>query len=177
MLSGFPARGETVQHSILQAIAANMVEVPGGTYMMGAKPGGDKKQGHLVKVGPFLIGRYEVTQREYKAVMSKNPSFFRSDSNLPVEQVSWADAQEFIKKLNASEGEEVYRLPTEAEWEYICLASSKNEYGFGKDRDQLVQYAWYEVNSQKKTHPVGQLKPNPWGLYDIHGNVWEWVQD
>ncbi len=177
MLSGFPVRGETVQHSMLQAIAANMVEVPGGTYMMGVRPGDDKKQGHWVKVEPFLIGRYEVTQREYEAVIGKNPSFFKSDPSLPVEQVSWADAQEFIKELNASVSEEVYRLPAEAEWEYICLAASKNEYGFSKAEDQLAQYAWYEANSQGNTHLVGQLKPNPWGLYDIHGNVWEWVQD
>jgi formylglycine-generating enzyme required for sulfatase activity len=177
MLSGFPAIGETVQHSMLQKIAANMVEVPGGTYMMVARPEKDEKEGHWVKVEPFLISRYEVTQREYRAVMGKNPSFFKGDSNLPIEQVSWADAQEFIKELNVSEGEEVYRLPTEAEWEYICLASSKNEYGFGEDGDQLAQYAWYEANSLGKTHPVGRLTPNRWGLYDVHGNVWEWVQD
>jgi formylglycine-generating enzyme required for sulfatase activity len=177
MLIGFPARGEAVGHSILQAIAANMVEVPGGTYMMGARRGEGKKEGHWVKVEPFLIGRYEVTQRVYKEVIGRNPSFFKGDRNLPVEQVSWADAQEFIKKLNASKGEEMYRLPTEAEWEYICLAGSTNQYGFGEDQDQLDQYAWYEANAQARTHPVGQLKPNPWGLYDIHGNVWEWVQD
>ncbi len=177
VLNGSSAEAGSAGDNIVELIAANMVKVPGGMYMMGANPGDTKKKGHWVKVEPFLIGKYEVTQGEYEAVMDKNPSHFTGDRNLPVEQISWTDAQEFIKRLNALEGEEVYRLPTEAEWEYICLAGATNVYGFCNDEEGLGDYAWYAPNSQGRTHPVGQLKPNPWGLYDTHGNVWEWCQD
>lgn len=175
--SGSSVGSEPAGDDVLEMIAANMVRVPGGTYMMWPTPYKTEEPGHWVEVESFLIGKYEVTQREYEAVMGSNPSYFRGDPNLPVEQVSWHDCQEFLRRLNALEGEEVYRLPTEAEWEYICLAGSGNAYGFCDDDDRLSQYAWYKENSGGKTHPVGQLKQNPWGLYDIHGNVWEWCQD
>lgn len=169
---------EPALDNILEMIAANLVEVPGGTFMMWATPDKPEKEGHWVKVEPFLIGRYEVTQREYEAVMGRNLSYFKGDPNLPVEQVSWNDTQEFIRKLNALEGEEVYRLPTEAESEYICLSGTSNKYGFSDEVGVLEEeYAWHAVNSGGRTHPVGQLKPNPWGIYDTHGNVWEWSQD
>jgi formylglycine-generating enzyme required for sulfatase activity len=162
---------------VLREIAANMVEIPGGTYMMWATPDSKDKPGHWVKVEPFLLGKYEVTQRQYQAVMGINPSHFRGDPDLPVEQVSWDDCQGFIEKLNALEGQEVYRLPTEAEWEYACLGGSNNASGFCDNADKLSQYAWFDENSGRKTHAVGRLKSNPWGLYDVHGNVWEWCQD
>jgi len=94
-----------------------------------------------------------------------------------VERVSWHDVQAFIHKLNSKETEDTYRLPTEAEWEYTARAASKSAYCFGGDTASLSQYAWYDKNSGGETHPVGQLKPNAWGLYDMHGNVHEWVQD
>jgi len=175
-LSVVSARAEDLTE-ILKQIAANMVEIPGGAYMMWATPGSHKKPGHWVEVDPFLLGRYEVTQRQFQAVMGRNPSYFRDDPNLPVEQVSWHDCQEFIKRLNAMEGKELYRLPRDAEWEYACLADSGNAYGFCDNDEELSQYAWYDQNSGRKTHPVGQLNPNAWRLYDIHGNVWEWCQD
>jgi formylglycine-generating enzyme required for sulfatase activity len=109
--------------------------------------------------------------------MSDNPSYFTGDDDLPVEQVSWDDVQEFIKKLNEKEGTDKYRLPSEAEWEYACRAGTATRYSLGDDESKLGDYAWYADNSDWKTHPVGQKKPNPWGLYDMHGNVWEWVQD
>jgi formylglycine-generating enzyme required for sulfatase activity len=145
--------------------------------MMWSTPGPHTEPGHLVHVESFLLSRYEVTQKHYEAIMGSNPSYFKGNPDLPVEQVSSQDCQEFIKRLNALEGKEVYRLPTEAEWEYACLADSGNDYGFCSTNDDPIEYAWYETNSGGRTHPVGQLKMNPWGLYDIHGNVWEWCQD
>jgi len=108
--------------------------------------------------------------------MGNNPSYFKGDS-LPVGQVSWNDVQEFIKKLNEKEGTNKYRLPSEAEWEYAARAGTTTRYSFGDDESRLGDYAWYYANSGYKTHEVGQKKPNPWGLYDMHGNVFEWVQD
>ena len=98
-----------------------------------------------------------------------NPGYFRGDPNRPVEHISWDDVQKFIRKLNEQEGGSTYRLPTEAEWEYACRAGSTTAYSFGDDPSQLGEYAWYRDNSGHETHPVGQLKPNPCGLYDMHG--------
>jgi len=122
------------------------------------------------------MGRYEVTQKEWREVMGNNPSYFKGDS-LPVEQVSWDDVQEFIRKLNEEEGTNKYRLPSEAEWEYACRAGTTTRYSFGDSESKLGDYAWYYDNLDGKTHPVGKKKPNPYGLYDMHGNVWEWTQD
>jgi formylglycine-generating enzyme required for sulfatase activity len=119
---------------------------------------------------------YSVTQRQWEAVMGSNPSRFQGPER-PVEQVSWDKVQEFIRSLNTHEGRALYRLPTEAEWEYAARAGATGDYCFGDDVTQLAQYAWYEDNARGTTHPVGQLQPNAWALYDMHGNVWEWVQD
>jgi len=108
--------------------------------------------------------------------MENNPSYFKGD-DLPVEQVSWNEAQDFIKKFNDKEGGNKYRLPSEAEWEYVARAGTSTRFSFGDDESMLGDYAWYSTNSGNKTHNVGQKKPNPWGLYDIHGNVWDWMQD
>ena len=124
----------------------------------------------------FYMGRYEVTQEQWRAIMGDNPSFFEGD-DLPVERVSWDDVQEFISKLNDKEGTTKYRLPSEAEWEYACRAGTTTRYSFGDSESKLGDYAWYWYNSDGETHPVGQKKANPWGLYDLHGNVLEWVQD
>lgn len=108
--------------------------------------------------------------------MKQNPSSFAGE-RLPVESVSWNDAQEFVKKLNKKEGSKKYRLPSEAEWEYAARAGTTTRYSFGDDESKLGDYAWYDANSSDMTHEVGQKKPNLLGLYDMHGNVWEWVQD
>jgi len=127
---------------------------------------------------PFYLGKYEVTQEQWVAVMGSgnNPSKNKGRTN-PVEQVSWNDAQEFIKKLNEKEGGKKYRLPTEAEWEHAARAGSETDWFFGNDKAALDQYAWFGKNSKDSMHPVGQKQPNPWGLYDIYGNVSEWVED
>jgi formylglycine-generating enzyme required for sulfatase activity len=148
--------------------------IPAGKFDMGSEESDDEKPVHKEKVNnPFYLGTYPVTQAEWKAVMGDNinPSGFKGD-DLPVEQVSWDDVQGFINKLNEKEGTDKYRLPSEAEWEYACRAGTTTRYSFGDD-----DYAWNDENSDNETHPVGQKKPNSWGLYDLHGNVWEWVQD
>ncbi|MDD4891212.1 MAG: formylglycine-generating enzyme family protein [Phycisphaerae bacterium] len=126
-------------------------------------------------VKPFYMGVYEVTQEQYEKVIGKNPSQFKGAQN-PVDTVSWDDAVEFCKKLSAKTGKTV-RLPTEAEWEYTCRAGSKTRFDYGNDGTYLGEHAWYTGNSDNKAHPVGQKKPNAWGLYDMHGNVSEWCSD
>ena len=138
----------------------------------------DERPVHQVRLSQsFYLGKYEVTQGQWQAVMGRNPSHFTGDPNLPVEQVSWEEVQTFVRTLNVKEGVTVYRLPTEAEWEYAARAGSTTTYSFGNKASKLGDYAWYGDNAEGRTHPVGQRKPNAWGLYDMHGNVWEWVQD
>lgn len=127
---------------------------------------------------PFYLGKYEVTQEQWEAVMGSNPSFFSGcGGDCPVEWVSWEDTQEFIAALNRQEGVNVYRLPTEAEWEYAARAGTRTAYYFGDDAAQLGAYAWYFDNADRTIHTVGQKRPNVWGLHDMHGNVQEWVAD
>jgi formylglycine-generating enzyme required for sulfatase activity len=137
----------------------------------------DERPVHHVTISEsFYLSKYEVTQKQWYEVMEDNPSHFKGD-DLPVENVSWHDVQEFIKRLNKKETTDKYRLPTEAEWEYAARAGTTTRYSFGDDDSKLEEYAWYSENSGDKTHPVGKKGANPWGLYDMHGNVWEWVQD
>jgi formylglycine-generating enzyme required for sulfatase activity len=151
----------------------SFVQISTGEFMMGSENGdADEKPVHRVRISQsFEMGKYEVTQVQWEAVMGHNPSLFRG-ANLPVEQASWDDAQQFIQKLNALSDGYLYRLPTEAEWEYACRAGSTGNYA-----GNLDAMAWYKKNSGGKTHPVGQKQPNAWGLYDMHGNIWEWCED
>ena len=161
------------------SIGMEFVLIPAGEFLMGSNNGLDsEKPVHRVRISKaFYLGKYEVTQGEWQAVMGNNPSRFRGAVNLPVEQVSWDEVQAFIRTLNEREGGARYRLPTEAEWEYAARAGSTTAYSFGDHPGQLGDYAWYGNNGGGQTHPVGQKKPNSWGLYDMYGNVWEWVQD
>ena len=173
-------------------VKLRMILIPAGEFLMGS-PDSDKDAfdgehpQHRVRITkPFYLGKYPVTQEQWQAVMGNNPSYFKGPKN-PVEQVSWDDCQEFLKKLNAKlgslhpgnlpEGAGEFRLPTEAQWEYACRAGSTTRYCFGDDESTLGDYAWYNANSGSTTHPVGEKKPNAWGLCDMHGNVWQWCRD
>jgi len=151
--------------------------IPAGTFMM--CQGGLAHEVTLTK--PFKMGVHEVTQAQYEQVMGNNPSGFKGADN-PVDRVTWHDAVEFCRKLSELPAEKaagnVYRLPTEAEWEYACRAGTMTFFSFGNDESDLGAYAWYGENSGIKTsHPVGGKQPNAWGLYNMHGNVSEWCQD
>jgi formylglycine-generating enzyme required for sulfatase activity len=128
---------------------------------------------HKVKVKSFYMATTEVTQGQWYEVMGNNPAKFKTGvASMPVERVSWYDAMEFVKKLNKKEKTNKYRLPTEEEWEYAARAGAKGKWCFGDSESKLSEYAWYDSS---KTHPVAKKKPNCWGLYDMHGNVWEWT--
>jgi formylglycine-generating enzyme required for sulfatase activity len=152
------------------------VLIPAGSFQMGSDILNDEKPPHRVTISkPFYLGKFEVTQAQWMHLMEINPSWFPGDA-LPVEQVFWDQAQEFLQRLNRKEGHNRYRLPTEAEWEYAAragLADSDSPAGAAA----LERIAWYVRNSGNATHPVGQKEPNAWGLYDMLGNVNEWVQD
>ena len=160
-----------------------MVVIPAGAFLMGSKadpfastqPSENEQPQYQVTIKSFAIGKYEVTQEQWYAVMGTLPSRFKGRT-LPVEQVTWGDAQEFVKKLSAKTGKN-YRLPSEAEWEYAARAGSQAAYSFGDNVGELGRYAWFDENSVWKTHPVGEKLPNAFGLYDMYGNVSEWVQD
>ena len=183
-LSQLPASALSQLHPQQNSIGMKFKLLAAGTFTKGE--GIAAHQVTLTKA--FELGVYEVTQEQYKKVMGKNPSHFKgglfamnAGSQNPVETVSYDDAVEFCRKLSALPAEKksgyVYRLPTEAEWEYACRAGTTTEYSFGDSASELGDYAWYDKNSGKTTHPVGEKKPNAWGLYDLHGNVYEWCQD
>jgi len=162
---------------LVNSVGMVLVPIPAGEFMMGEPT----KPTHPVTLTkPFHLGAFEVTQEQYEKVMGKNPSHFKGTNN-PVEQVSWHEAVEFCRNLSELPEEKaaghVYRLPTEAEWEYACRAGTTTKFSFGDDESRFGQHAWFRENAQSKTHPVGEKKPNPWGLYDMHGNVFEWCRD
>jgi formylglycine-generating enzyme required for sulfatase activity len=162
-------------------VKMELVLIPAGKFLMGSPEGRETNEGpqHEVTISKaFYMGKYEVTQEQWEAVMAKvapNPSKFKGPKN-PVESVSWEQAVGFCEKLSQIAKRPV-RLPTEAEWEYACRAGTKTRFSFGEGDVLLGDYAWFSGSANGTTHPVGEKKPNPWGLYDLHGNVWEWCQD
>ncbi len=162
-----------------------MVVVPAGSFVMGTPDtarsgpndsGNDKeKPARTIQMKSFSLGKYEVTQAEWVAIMGNNPSE-NEGANLPVDHVSWEMAQSFVEKLSQVTGKK-YRLPSEAEWEYAARAGTSKEYYDSDEMDALYGYAWFNANSGKEVHTVGEKKPNHFGLYDMYGNVWEWTQD
>lgn len=159
---------------VKNSIGMEFASIPAGSFKMGLDSYSDESPLHQVTfAGGFYMGRYEVTQAQWQKVMGNNPSGNTScGENCPVEKVSWDETQEFIKKLNALNDGYTYRLPSEAEWEYACRAGTT-----GNDAGDLDSMAWYGKNSDDKMHPVGLKQPNAWGLYDMQGNVLEWVMD
>jgi formylglycine-generating enzyme required for sulfatase activity len=172
------------------SLGMKFVWIPPGSFMMGSpkeekgRRDNESPQHKVTLTKGFYMGVYTVTQEQWTAVMGNNPSAFKGEKNLPVENVSWKDCQEFVKKLREKDGKP-YRLPTEAEWEYCCRAGTKIPYHFGNtisknqalfghfiDLGEGIIYAWPEHQM-----PVGRYPANAWGLYDMHGNVWQWCQD
>ena len=189
---GGPGAGAEALPTITTKGGIEMVLIPAGTFTMGSRRGKeDEALVHQASVDSFLMDKYEVTQAEYERQGLPNPSHFKGP-DLPVEQVTWAQAASYCNTRSRAEGlkpcyneqtsecdfaADGYRLPTEAEWEYSCRAGTDTDYCFGNDPGKLGQYAWYTDNAARKTHPVGRKKPNRWGLYDMHGNVAEWCND
>jgi len=180
------AVGDPIENSIGMVL----VPIPAGEFMMGSpeteyyREDDRETQHRVILTKSFHLGRTEVTQGQWKAVMGTTPwrgkARVKEGDDYPAVYVSWEDAVEFCRKLSEKEGVE-YRLPTEAEWEYACRAGTTTEWSFGDDASQMGEYAWYGDNAgdagEEYAHIVGQKKPNPWGLHDMHGNLWEWCQD
>ncbi len=170
-------------------VEMEMIWINPGRFIMGSPENERKREDNeiqhevIISKG-FWLGKYEITQNQWESVMKTRPwegqIFVKQSPNHPAVYISWYDVQDFIAKLNEAEKTNAYRLPTEAEWEYACRAGTKTAFSFDDDR-KIDEYAWTGKNTYDLgnmfAQAVGQKKPNPWGLYDMHGNVWEWVQD
>jgi formylglycine-generating enzyme required for sulfatase activity len=161
-------------------ISVDLVKIPAGEFQMGSiseLPYALETPVHSASISyEFFIGAFTITQEQFAAIMGTNPAHFRHAENLPIENVSWFDARTFCQKISEKTGRRI-RLPSETEWEYVTRAGTTTEYFFGDDSAKLPDYAWFEINSSEQTAPIGLKKPNPWGIYDIVGNVWEWCED
>ena len=186
MLFCMPVLAQDVKlKTVTNSIGMELIEIPAGTFTMGDVAGVT-----VTLTQSFELGKYEVTQGEWKKVMGTEPwkglAGVQADKDCPATYVSWDDATAFCEKLTAIErkagtlkANEEYRLPTEAKWEYACRAGTTTAFSFGDDKSKLGEYAWFDDNtgSEKYAHKVGLKKPNPWGMHDMHGNAWEWCSD
>jgi len=183
--------GKNLPEEIKTKSGIEMVRVLDGWFIMGDKQGDVDEEPHKVYIDSFYIDKYLITQEEYEKVMRENPSRWKGKKN-PVEQMRWSDAVKYCNARSRLENLQPcynletwecnfdangYRLPTEAEWEYACRAGTKTSYFFGDNPEKLKNYAWFKENSGGRPRPVGQKLPNPLGLYDMYGNVWEWCND
>ena len=169
---------------ITNAVGMKLMLIPPGEFDMGSSESdtaaayNEKPQHHVRITRPFYLGTYAVTQQQWVAVMDSNPSNYKGPNN-PVVEVNWEHCQVFLDKLNAKTAGQggKFVMPTDAQWEYACRAGTTTKYCFGDYETQLGDYAWYKANAEDKTHPVGEKKPNAWGLYDMHGNACGWCKD
>jgi len=176
-----PDEQQATPHGKNPFTSSDFVLIEAGSFLMGSNDSlayPDEQPVHEVTISkPFYIGKTEVTQAQWTTIMGENPSEFIGDAR-PVDNIGPPDIQAFLIALNeVADCPSCYRLPTEAEWEYAARAGSIARFSFGDDSDSLASYAWFSKNAEYQTHPVALKKPNAWGLYDMHGNVYEWVQD
>jgi len=162
-----PVYKDSITLNLSRGVTLDLIKIPAGKLKM--------RGDHEITLKTFFLGKYPVTQKQYKVLMGEHLSAFKGD-NLPIEKLSWHQAVRFCQKLSAKTGQQ-FMLPSETQWEYAARADSKTRYFFGNCEEELEDYSWYDKNSDRKTHPVGEKKPNPWGLYDMLGNVWQWCQD
>jgi eukaryotic-like serine/threonine-protein kinase len=171
----FPTHAN-VGSAVTTELGLQFAWIPAGEFWMGSdKTSSEKPRSRKIISHGFWMGRHPITQKQWKTVVGTTPSYFKGE-DLPVERVSWDDCYVFLEKLRELTGMQ-YRLPTEAEWEYACHAGSETNYCFGDSEKKLTEYAWFRDNSSNRTRPVGTCAPNSWGLFDMHGNVWEWCED
>ncbi len=170
---------------VTNSLGMSFVPIPAGSFLMGTPESSPsfhdgERQHQATLTRPFHLAAFTVTQQEFEQVMGTNPSTTKSPW-YPVENVSWDDAVEFCARLSELPDEKQaarrYRLPTEAEWEFACRAGTTTDFSCGDDPLALREFAWFHDNANQQTHPVGQKRPNPWSLYDMHGNVFQWCQD
>ena len=186
-----------MRSKLTNSVGMRLVAIPAGRFVMGSpasEPGRRERETQReVEIAPFYLGECETTQAQFEAVMQANPSAFaaggaraekvagRDTGDFPVESVTWAQATEFCRRLSElpceKAGGRIYRLPTEAEWEYACRAGTTGPFHFGDDASKLGEFAWIAENSENRPHAVGARRPNRWALHDTYGNVWEWCAD